>query len=215
MRGDKKRRYKIIGTLYLILVLILIYQIEFLITNWFGYTSVECMLKSVLLTESVFKSIIVVFFGPFLHTTASHLVDNLGLLILAGGYVEYKLDLKKLYGIYIIAGWFGLLVAKVIAIPAVGASASVAGLEANAAMLSLYYFCLNVYRISRDEERIFNRKWFHVIPLLWFVPKTIGYFTRLNLQDGTSTSHVFGSLMGLIIIIGGYLIWNSNLSTKY
>ena len=198
------KSHEISGTVYLILFLLLTFQVQLLAVRWGGYSSVRTLLSSVL---SIHTSL---FLGPFLHNSALHLVENLIVLLVALGYLEYTSQpVRRLYGVYIVTGWFGLLGAIYVGAPAIGASASASGLTGCAAVASLWYFTGSVRKCIRRKAD-FPGLYVHSTFALYFVSKTLTRFLTLNLQDGGKTSHASGALIGSII--GVSLLFSGQLS---
>jgi membrane associated rhomboid family serine protease len=191
-----KRRHRVLGTLYLSILLLLIFQVQLLVTQWGGYPSVKEMLSSTLGIYTAF------FVGPFLHNTALHLVENLTVLVLAAGYLEYTSQpARRIYAVYIIAGWFGLLAAIMINEPVVGASASVAGLTACASIVPSYYFYQAVQSAMAGRKPLLVPLFtllMHTAFWYFFLVKTITHIDRLTVQNGTNVSHGVGAAVGLI-----------------
>lgn len=202
----KKRRYRIIGTLYLILALILVFQVELLAANWYDFQSAREMLNSLLLTGSRFQLGVAVIFGPLLHNTAIHLVENLVVLILAAVYVEYKLgSVRLLYTLYIITGWGGLFGACIVAAPAVGASASVNGLTAFALMVSFSHSGYYIISGTSNRDQVYSLA-LNILAFFWFLIYIKRTVIEFDIQNGTSMSHAAGALIGLLI--GMYFLWS-------
>jgi membrane associated rhomboid family serine protease len=152
------------------------------------------------------------FLGPFLHNSAQHLVENLVVLFIAAGYLEYTSQpTHRVYQIYIITGWFGLFGAIAIGDPAVGASASASGLTACAGVVS-YYHLYRAIQASVNKRSDLPGLYLHFIFISYFLVKNINYFITLNTRDGTTVSHAVGAAMGLVF--GIYLLYSRRKTEK-
>lgn len=189
---EKGIAQRILGTLSLIALLVLIFQVELILATELGYQSVKAML-SVLPVD--IKKATAFLFGPFLHRGASHLVKNLGVLLVFGSYLEWMHKRKTLYVFFVtvgyLAAWPPILLG---AAGAVGASGVTFGLVGWAA----------IYAMSRIIHLVIDGSPFalaHLIMVFYafgFIRSEVLEFLTVGLSDAGVLTHVFGIFLGLV-----------------
>lgn len=134
-------------------------------------------------------------FGPFIHQGPRHLTDNLGVLIVAGSYLEYQYDRRYLYTFYIATGyaaaWMPLAMGWV---GSVGASGVTFGLTT----------WLLVHSMSKAFEMayegILDLRVLHFAAVLFGLLKAREAVSIIGNMDGSDdVTHFFGALIGLFL----------------
>lgn len=185
-------RSRVIGTISLTFLLFVIFQVEVLGSHFSGYSSSHALLDS--FSREV-KMLIAATIGPFIHQGPRHLTDNLGVLIVAGSYIEYQYDRRYLYTFYIVTGytaaWIPLAMGSV---GSVGASGVTFGLTT----------WLLVHSISRVFEMAYagtlDLRVLHSAGVIFGLVKAREAVSIIGIMDGADdVTHFFGALIGLFL----------------
>ena len=192
LNAASKFRNQLIGTITLTALLVVIFQAEVITANFSGYSSSQALLDS--FSREV-KMLIAGTIGPFIHQGPRHLTDNLGVLIVAGSYLEYQYDRSYLYTFYIATGytaaWIPLAIGSV---GSVGASGVTFGLTT----------WLLIHSLSRVFEMAYNTaldlRALHFIAVIFGLLKAQEAVSILGMMDGADdVTHFFGALIGLFL----------------
>ncbi len=133
--------------------------------------------------------------GPFIHQGPQHITDNLGVLIVAGSYLEHQYDRRSLYIFYVatgyIAAWVPLAMGSV---GSVGASGVTFGLTT----------WLLVHSISRVFEMAYkgtiDLRIVHFAVVIVGLWKALEVISILSSIDGADdVTHLCGALIGLFL----------------
>jgi membrane associated rhomboid family serine protease len=133
--------------------------------------------------------------GPFIHQGPRHLTDNLGVLIVAGAYLEYQYDRGLLYIFYpavgYLAAWAPLALSFV---GSVGASGVTFGLTT----------WLLVHSISRVLEMgydgVLDLRILHFAAIIFGLVKAQKAVAILAMMDGADdVTHFVGAFLGLAL----------------
>lgn len=190
LHSVRELRNEIIGTITLIAFLVAIFQVEVLTATAFEYASSRALLNS-LPREA--KTLIAATIGPFIHRGPRHLTDNLGVLLVAGAYLEYQYNRRFLYIFYptvgYLAAWVPLLMGSV---GSVGASGVTFGLTS----------WLLVHSISRllemGYEGVLDLRVLHFTAVFFGLVKAREAVVLLGMMDGADdVTHFFGAFIGL------------------
>lgn len=199
-------RNKIVGTLTLVAILILVYQIEILVVSYAGYQSPYAMFDS---QPSQIKRILAASLGPFLHQGNSHLFGNLGALLLTGMYIEYFYKENTLYIFFLttgyIAAWLPLLLGSV---GTVGASGVTYGLQAFMAVHAIFRIHTMLWDVF-DGEVVLDRRLGHIVPLAFGTENTLGVIILVlsgSISGAGDVSHFIGAMVGLVW--GSHYVFN-------
>ncbi|NLV08055.1 rhomboid family intramembrane serine protease [Haloarcula rubripromontorii] len=185
-------RNEVVGTITLIAFLVAIFQAEILTATAFEYTSSRALLNSV---PRDAKIIIAATIGPFIHQGPRHLTDNLGVLLVAGAYLEYQYNRRFLYLFYPLVGylaaWVPLLMGSV---GSVGASGVTFGLTS----------WLLIHSISRllemGYEGTLDLRILHLTAVFFGLVKAREAVALLGMMDGADdVTHFFGAFLGLFL----------------
>lgn len=190
-------RTQVVGTLTLIGILILVYQVEILLADQMRFQTPQAMFASL---PSQLKLILAAMLGPFLHQGNAYLLGNLGVLLLAGAYIEYFYAEASLYVFYLVAGylaaWFPLFFGSV---GAVGASGVTYGLQAWMAVHSISRI-LVMFSDIVDGKGILDRRFGYIIPLAFGAGSTVGATTLVfggSISGAGDVTHFIGAMIGL------------------
>lgn len=200
IRGLREFREQVIGTLTLLTLLVLVFQVELIVSEIAGAESVQNLLNS---PSADSKFLIPLLAGPLIHQSADLLIGNLGVLLISGSYVEYALDRKRMYQIFFgcgyLSAWVPLLNGSV---GAVGASG---GTFALTAAMIVVGFGVCFLRIVQGESLVGVPHllagmvaFIHVIPLVQGI-------INGSLSGAGDAAHAFGALFGfsfaLVLVI--------------
>lgn len=184
-----------IGTFTLAALLVFVYQIEIVLTGQFGYQSPQALFDAV---PSGLKPVLTAILGPFLHQSASLVLGNLGILLLAGAYIEYFHGERSLYSFYFLAGytaaWVPLFFGSV---GAVGASGVTYGLQAWMAV----HATSRIISMLSDGDTIIDRRFGHIVPLGFGAGSTVAVTMLVfggNIGGAGDVTHFIGAMVGLI-----------------
>lgn len=190
-------RERVVGTLSIAALLTIVYQIEILAADQFGFPSPQAMFGAI---PTSLKSLPTASFGPFLHQSASLVLGNLGILLLAGAYIEYFYGERPLYIFYLVAGyvaaWFPLFFGSV---GAIGASGVTYGLQAWMAVHSISCI-LVIFSDIVDGKVILDRRFGYIIPLAFGAGSTVGVMTLMfggSISGAGDVTHFIGAMIGL------------------
>lgn len=199
-------RNQTIGTLTIAALLILVYQAELLLADQLGYVSAKAMFAEL---PSIGKKVLTAVFGPFLHRGASHVVGNVGVLLLAGSYIEYVYGRGLLYQFYLVAGyfaaWFPLVFGSA---GAIGASGVTYGLTA----WMMVHAAIRLLQMILDLSSPLDWRVLHIIPLGFGAGKTvtaIAVVINANITGFGQVAHFAGALIGIIwgaLQVGKYVM---------
>jgi len=185
-------RNEVIGTITLIVFLVAIFQAEVLTATAFEYTSSRTLLNSFPREAKIFIAATI---GPFIHQGPRHLTDNLGVLLVAGAYLEYQYNRRFLYLFYPLVGylaaWVPLLMGSA---GSVGASGVTFGLTS----------WLLVHSISRllemGYEGALDLRILHFTAVFFGLVKAREAVALLGIMDGADdVTHFFGAFIGIIL----------------
>jgi len=185
-------RNQVIGTITLTALLVAIFQAEVLVATALNYPSSQALFAS--FSREV-KMLIAATIGPFIHQGPRHLTDNLGVLIVAGAYLEYQYDRRFLYTFYpavgYLAAWAPLAMGSV---GSVGASGVTFGLT----------IWLLVHSISRVLEMgydgVLDLRILHFAAVIFGLVKAQEAVAILGVMDGADdVTHFFGAFLGLAL----------------
>lgn len=185
-------RNRVIGTITLTTLLVAIFQAEVIAANFSDYSSSRALLDS--FTREV-KLLTAATIGPFIHQGPRHLTNNLGVLIIAGAYLEYQYDRSFLYIFYIavgyLAAWAPLAMGSV---GSVGASGVTFGLTT----------WLLVHSISRllemGYEGVLDLRLLHFAAVIFGLIKAQEAVALLGMMDGADdVTHFMGAFIGLFL----------------
>lgn len=185
-------RNQIIATITLTTILVTIFQAEVLTANLLGHSSSQALLDSLSREAKIFLAATV---GPFIHQGPKHLTGNLGVLLVAGAYLEYEYNRNSLYTFYLGVGYLAAWAPLTIGFTgAVGASGVTYGLNT----------WLLVHSISRPLETgydgVVDRRVFHLAPFFFGLVKTREAIAILGMMDGADdVTHFFGAFVGLFL----------------
>lgn len=185
-------RNQIIATITLTALLVAIFQAEVLTANLLGYSSSQTLLDSLSRETKIFLTATV---GPFIHQGPGHLTNNLGILLVAGTYLEYEYNRYTLYTFYLGVGYLAAWAPLTLGFTgAVGASGVTYGLT----------IWLLVHSISRPLEMgydgVIDRRVLHLAPLLFGLIKTREAIATHGMMDGADdVTHFFGAFVGLLL----------------
>ncbi|MFB6131146.1 MAG: hypothetical protein ABEJ28_10035 [Salinigranum sp.] len=184
----------VVGTLTLTALLILVYQTELLVAARFGFQTPYAMFTSLPVQA---KPVLAATLGPLLHNSDSHIIRNLGVLLLAGAYVEYYSSERLLYAFFLVAGylaaWFPLIFG---ATGSLGASGVTYGLQSWMAV----YAVASIIVMLADPAHLLDRRIGHIVPLLFGAGTTLS-ITMSGLGGSLSgageATHFLGAIVGL------------------
>lgn len=185
-------RDQVIGTITLTALLVGIFQAEVITANVLDHTTSRALLTS-LSREA--KIVLAATVGPFIHQGPRHLTNNLGVLLVAGVYLEYQYDRGFLYTFYLgvgyLAAWAPLAMGSV---GSVGASGVTFGLTS----------WLLVHSISRVLEMgfdsVLDKRILHFLPTIFGLVKAREAVVILGMMDGADdVSHFLGAFIGLFL----------------
>jgi membrane associated rhomboid family serine protease len=185
-------RNQVIGTITLTALLVAIFQAEVLVTTALNYSSSQALFAS--FSREV-KMLTAATIGPFIHQGPRHLTDNLGVLIVAGAYLESQYDRSFLYTFYpavgYLAAWAPLVMGSV---GSVGASGVTFGLTT----------WLLVHSISRVLEMgydgVLDLRTLHFAAVIFGLVKAQEAVDILGMMDGADdVTHFFGAFFGLAL----------------
>jgi membrane associated rhomboid family serine protease len=201
-------RNQVIGTITLTAVLAAIFQAEVITANALEYSTSRALLTSLSREAKIFLAATL---GPFIHQGPRHLTDNLGVLLVAGAYLEYQYDRSFLYTFYLgvgyLAGWAPLAMGSV---GSVGASGVTFGLTS----------WLLVHSISRVLEMGYNGvldlRILHFAPVIFGLVKAQEAVAILGVMDGADdVTHFLGAFIGLFLGLKFVLDYHDiNLSSR-
>lgn len=186
-----------VGTLTIVGVLTLLFQAELLAAAAAGEPAPADLFAPL---APPTKILIGVLGGPLLHLTASHLVGNLGVLLLAGGYVELGYGRRSLYRFFLvdgyIAGWTALVGTFLLG------GGSVGGVGASGATVGLRVW-VTVHAADRLVGMVLDggldRRLWHLAPLVFGLAGVLSLAATLTgvgpLRAGDLT-HLVGALLG-------------------
>jgi len=185
-------RNQVIGTITLTALLVAIFQAEVLVATVLDYSSSQSLLASF---PREVKMLIAATIGPFIHQGPRHLIDNLGVLIVAGAYLEYQYDHSFLYVFYFavgyLAAWAPLAMGSV---GSVGASGVTFGL----ATWLLVHSISRVLEIGYDGA--LDLRILHFIAVIFGLVKAQEAVAILGMMDGADdVTHFFGAFLGLVL----------------
>ncbi|WP_247729190.1 rhomboid family intramembrane serine protease [Halovivax limisalsi] len=185
-------RNQVIATLTLLSLLVAIFQAEVFVANALEFSTSRALLESLSREAKIFLAATI---GPFIHQGPRHLTDNLGVLLVAGAYLEYQYDRSRLYIFYLgvgyVAAWAPLAMGSV---GSVGASGVTFGLTS----------WLLVHSISRLLEMGYggaiDLRTFHSAAVFFGLVKTQEAVAILSRMDGADdVTHFFGAFIGLFL----------------
>jgi len=185
-------RNQVIGTITLTALLVAIFQAEVLVATALNYPSSQALFASF---PREVKILITATIGPFIHQGPRHLTDNLGVLIVAGAYLEYQYDRGLLYTFYpavgYLAAWAPLAMSSV---GSVGASGVTFGLTT----------WLLVHSISRVLEMgydgVLDLRILHFAAVILGLVKAQKAVAIVWMMDGADdVTHFVGALLGLAL----------------
>ena len=192
-------RNQAIGTLTIAALLILVYQVELLLADRLGYVSAKAMFADL---PVIWKTALTAVLGPFLHQGASHIFGNVGVLLLAGSYIEYAYGRSLLYQFYLVAGyfaaWFPLVFGSV---GAVGASGVTYGLTAWMMVHAAFRILRFLSDLNSDQNSILDRRFGEFIPLGFGaggVVSAVTVITSGTVSDAGNVAHFAGVLIGIV-----------------
>jgi membrane associated rhomboid family serine protease len=187
----------------LITFLIFVYQIELILASVIGYNSPFEMLD-----KFPYLRILAGTVGPLLHSDASHLVGNLGVLLFAGLYIEYLHGTRCLYILFFASGYVGAWIPALLVGASIGASGATWGLIGFALFSSLYnYFSPIVEQTSGSNspsqiiDALSVLNWGYIIPLALTIWKSQSVFISVFVKTGTDSgdlSHLVGFILGVV-----------------
>ncbi|QLH83798.1 rhomboid family intramembrane serine protease [Halosimplex pelagicum] len=185
-------RNEVIGTITLIAFLVAIFQAEVLTATAFEYTSSRALLNSFPRDAKIFIAATI---GPFIHQGPRHLTDNLGVLLVAGIYLEYQYNRRFIYIFYLIVGylaaWVPLLMGSV---GSVGANGVTFGLTSWLLVHSIS--CL----LEMGYEGALDLRVLHFIAVFFGLVKAREVVALLGMMDGADdVTHFFGAFIGLLL----------------
>lgn len=187
---------RLLGTLSLVAILLIVFQVEILASTALGYASVrELFAAPSILT----KKFIAVVLGPFLHRGDSHLIGNLGVLLILGAYLEWTHGRKVIYAFYLsigyVAAWVPVLLGSV---GALGASGVTYGLGGLALVFGSYRGLKLAYR------GLPTRAIAHLLVAMYGFVSVCSALSQL-LLDGVANAgvvtHAFGAFLGAIFAV--------------
>jgi membrane associated rhomboid family serine protease len=192
LRYTGRFRSRVIGTFSLTLLLVTVFQVEVLGAHFFGYSSAQALLGS--FSRQV-KIVIVATIGPFIHQGPQHLTDNLGVLIVAGFYLEYQYNRRYLYLFYIATGYTAAWIPIALgSVGSVGASGVTFGLTTWLLIHSISRIFEMAYKESLDLRAL------HFGAVIFGLVKFQQAVSIIGSMDGADDiTHFFGALIGLII----------------
>ena len=185
-------RNQVIGTITLTALLVAIFQAEVLVATALNYSSSQALFASFPIEVQM---LITATIGPFIHQGPRHLTDNLGVLIVAGAYLEYQYDRGLLYIFYpavgYLAAWAPLAMSFV---GSVGASGVTFGLTT----------WLLVHSISRVLEMgydgVLDLRILHFAAIIFGLVKAQKAVAILAMKDGADdVTHIVGAFLGLAL----------------
>lgn len=186
----RRFRNQIIATITLTTLLIAIFQAEVLIANLLSYSSSRALLDSF---SRGTKVVLAGTVGPFIHQGPRHLTDNLGVLLVAGAYLEYEYDRDTIYIFYLGVGYLAAWAPLTLGFTgAVGASGVAYGLTT----------WLLVHSTSRPLEMgydsVIDWRLLHLAPIFFgLVTTREAIFGMIDGAD--DVTHLFGAFIGLIL----------------
>ncbi|WP_436927793.1 rhomboid family intramembrane serine protease [Halosimplex amylolyticum] len=185
-------RNRIVGTLTLTAILIAVFQVEIVVASSLEYSTSRELLQAL---SKEFKVLIAAVAGPFIHQGPRHLIGNLGMLLIAGGYLEYEYDQHFLYVFYLSVGYLAAWAPLTIGFSgAIGASGVTFGLTS----------WLLIHSTSRLLEMAysgnFDRRAWHVLPFAFGFLKAHQTIEIIPVISGADdVTHLFGAFLGMII----------------
>lgn len=185
-------RNQVIATITLLSLLVAIFQAEVLIANALEYSTSRALLESLSREAKIFLAATI---GPFIHQGPRHLTDNLGVLLVAGAYLEYQYDRGRLYTFYLGVGYFAAWAPLAMgSVGSVGASGVTFGLTS----------WLLVHSISRvlemGYEGVLDMRFLHFAAVLFGLYKAQEAVAILRMMDGANdVTHFFGAFIGLVL----------------
>lgn len=139
--------------------------------------------------------ILVALFGPFIHQGPQHLVDNLGVLLVAGAYLEYEYERRDLYVFYLgvgyISAWAPILMGFT---GSVGASGVTYGLSA-------WLFLHSISRIlEMAKDGTFDVRAIHFISFAFGSGQIAKAAEIIGSTVGAGDiTHFFGAILGMFL----------------
>ncbi|WP_160113964.1 rhomboid family intramembrane serine protease [Halobellus limi] len=185
-------RNQVIGTITLTALLVAIFQAEMIAANALDYSTSRALLTSLSREAKIFLAATI---GPFIHQGPRHLTDNLGVLLVAGTYLEYQYDRSFLYTFYLgvgyLAAWAPLAIGSV---GSVGASGATFGLTS----------WLLVHSISRllevGYDRVLDLRTLHAAAVFFGLVKARETVVILGMVSGADdVTHFLGAFIGLLL----------------
>lgn len=185
-------RNQVITTITLLTLLVAIFQAEVLTANALEYSTSRALLESLSREAKIFLAATI---GPFIHQGPRHLTDNLGVLLVAGAYLEYQYDRGRLYTFYLgvgyLAAWAPLAMGSV---GSVGASGVTFGLTS----------WLLVHSISRllemGYDSVLDLRALHFAAVFFGLVKAQEAVAILGMMDGADdVTHFLGAFIGLFL----------------
>jgi membrane associated rhomboid family serine protease len=185
-------RNQVIGTITLTALLVAILQAEVLVATALNYSSSQALFASF---PREVKMLITATIGPFIHQGPRHLTDNLGVLIVAGAYLEYQYDRGLLYIFYPAVGYLAARAPLAMSfVGSVGASGVTFGLTT----------WLLVHSISRVLEMgydgVLDLRILHFAAIIFGLVKAQKAVAILAMMDGADdVTHFVGAFLGLAL----------------
>jgi len=185
-------RDNFVATLTLTGLLVAAFQIEVILAGLLGYSSSMAMLNA---PSWEYRRVLGALLGPFLHQGPEHLVDNLGVLLLTAGYLEYEYNRSHIYLFYLIAGYFALLPPLILNLGgAVGASGATFGLSS----WILVHSIGRILEMAWESE--LDLRILHSLPVLFALAKAQVAMQIMNQITGTDDlTHLLGAMIGLFL----------------
>ena len=184
-------RQRVIGTISLTVLLIAIFQGEVLVAKALGFSSTAEMFKSL---PTLSQRLIAALLGPFIHQGPAHLIGNLGVLLLAGGYLEFQYGQRPFYVFFLVVGYLAAWVPLAMGFTgAVGASGVAFGLS----MWLLVHSISKLLKMGWDTE--IDRRIFHIVFVFYGLVKADAVLEDFQAMNNTGDlTHVFGAMFGLV-----------------
>lgn len=185
-------RNQIVATITLLSLLVAIFQAEVLIATALEYSTSRALLESLPREGKIFLAATI---GPFIYQGPRHLTDNLGVLLVAGAYLEYQYDRGRLYTFYLGVGYVAAWIPPALGfVGSVGASGVTFGLTS----------WLLVHSISRvlemGYEGVLDRRILHFAAVLFGLWNAREAVAILSMMDGADdVTHVIGAFIGLVL----------------